>query len=67
MNKWATIDLEKLQREIDQRAAAIDAMGTKVRGFNACIEGSRLLAEHNALVTIFNCVSRTSKVSNVSP
>jgi hypothetical protein len=58
MNKWATIDLAKLEQEIDQRAAAIAAMGTKVRGFNACIEASRVLAEHNALVTIFNCISR---------
>lgn len=66
MTKWATIDLEKLELEIDQRAKAIDAMGAKVRGFNACIEASRLLAEHNALVTVFNCISRASKVSDVS-
>jgi hypothetical protein len=58
MSKWATIDREKLEREIDLRAAAINAMGSKVKGFTECIEASRLLAEHNALVAVFNSISQ---------
>ena len=58
MSKWATIDRQKLQQEIDKRSAALDAIGTKTRDSQKAFEGFLLLAEHNTLVAIANSISR---------
>lgn len=65
MSKWATIDREKLEREIDQRSAALQAIGSKTTDPQKAFDGFRILAEHNALVAVFNCISSDTPPSAV--
>lgn len=58
MSKWATIDKEALQREIEQRSAALDVFGDRRLNHQEAFEAYRLLAEHNALMVVLCCISR---------
>ena len=53
-----TIDITKLEAEIDKRDAAMKAVArgrSKVNTEEGILYG-RLMAEHNALVSIYNCI-----------
>ncbi|MDX0572160.1 hypothetical protein GOD68_18190 [Sinorhizobium medicae] len=56
---WMTINKAKLEKEINDRGVAIDTIkrgrsGTK--DLNEAANYNRLLAEHNALMAILNCL-----------
>lgn len=54
---WKTINKGKLEKEIDERSKAIDAIARgrpATKDSNEAARYNLLLAEHNALVAIFN-------------
>jgi hypothetical protein len=58
MSKWATIDREKLEREIQQLSIQLTIYGDRKLSVDRAFEAYRILAEHNALMTVLNCISR---------
>lgn len=56
MTSLRTIDMDKLEKEIDERTAAYRAVerGRKRMSVEDAIVVTRLLAERNALVAVFN-------------
>lgn len=60
MTKWATIDKGKLEKEIDRLAAQLAPIEVRGRvvGHTAVAEYFALRAEHNALLAVFNALSR---------
>jgi trehalose/maltose hydrolase-like predicted phosphorylase len=66
---WA-IDHDALGREIDKKAAAIDAAArgrTRTRDTDEAIHIARLCAEHDALVTVFNCLREHKSIWSDMP
>lgn len=58
MSKWATIDREKLEREIERLSAALKDVCREADHPLKTHDGFRILAEHNALVSVLNCLSQ---------
>lgn len=59
MSAWKTINRVKLEKEIDERSAKLDALAkgsAKMTDLVEAVEYNRILAEHNALVALFNCL-----------
>jgi len=54
--KLRTIDMDKLEHEIDKRATAADAVrgGRSSLSVERAIQYSSIMAEHNALIAVFN-------------
>ncbi len=57
--KWKTINASKLEAEIDRLSAQLDGITSgrgRTRDLSLAIRHAELLATHNALVAVFNCL-----------